>query len=99
MTTETIGVWPWDAVRENPGQWCAISEEHAEYCLNVLPPIYFDGGFAVGEAIDGEIGTGTPRYLALTRRNDRPYATGPVTIAEASRRAREFRGAPPKGVA
>lgn len=41
--------WPFDLGKKHPDAWIEMSEEHATYSLEVLPPIYFRGGFAVSE--------------------------------------------------
>lgn len=38
--------------REAPGQLVEITEEQYEHMLNVLPPIYARGCFAMGEPVD-----------------------------------------------
>ena len=56
MTAEQViadtqpGEWPCEAINAAPHLWHEISEEHYWYFLEVLPPIYFPGGFAVSEA-------------------------------------------------
>jgi hypothetical protein len=55
------GGWPHQV---NAEQWHEISEADCWYSLEVLPPIYFAGGFAVSEPIrDDE--HGEPVYLCI----------------------------------
>ena len=46
---EPVG-WVWDRAKHSPA-WVRATAEEADYCLNVLPPIMFAGGFAVSEPI------------------------------------------------
>jgi len=57
MTTTTATIidtepegWVWDRAKHSPA-WVRVKPEEADYCLNVLPPICFPGGFAVSEPI------------------------------------------------
>jgi len=43
-------VWPFDKLRHPCAEWAEIAEEHYWHALEVLPPLYFRGGFAIGEA-------------------------------------------------
>ncbi len=61
----TAGTWPWEACKANPGTWCEVSEEHADYCLSVLPPRYFPGGFAVSEAVRFDCAEDDELYLSV----------------------------------
>lgn len=51
--------WPYPAVTEarraGRGDWFKISAERADELLNVLPPIYFKGGFFVSEPASHEV--------------------------------------------
>ena len=60
----SINANPWKAAASDPESWHATTFDRAEELLNVMPPIYFPGGFAVGEAIrhDSE---GRAVYLAV----------------------------------
>jgi hypothetical protein len=73
VNTDTVGTWPWKACDNDPEAWCEINEEHADYCLNVLPPIYFPGGFAVSEPVRADA-SGQEVYLALVTWHGRPFA-------------------------
>jgi uncharacterized protein DUF1419 len=59
--------WPFDVMAENPDTWVRITPEDYDYMLNVLPPIYFSGGFAVSEAYDDDPETGEPRYATVVQ--------------------------------
>jgi hypothetical protein len=53
----------WDRAKHSP-VWVRATVEEADYCLNVLPPIMFAGGFAVSEPIRDD-DQGRPVYLAV----------------------------------
>lgn len=40
----------WD-YKQPRDEWHRITQDDADYCLEVLPPIYFRGGFAVSEPV------------------------------------------------
>lgn len=64
------------AAAADPRSWHPMTEEEADYCLEVLPPIYFPGGFAVSEPLRdaGELDIGTGEvYLAVARKDGKPY--------------------------
>lgn len=67
----------WNRAAADETAWHPMSEEEAEYCLNVLPPIYFSGGFAVSEPIRDsysfDLHPGGQVFLAVVRWNGRPY--------------------------
>ena len=87
----TVNEWPWGACDAHPGAWVECSAEHWMYCLEVLPPIYFAGGFAVSEAVrDGA--TGAPVYLCLVHIGSRYFARE-LTLYEAAQEARLLRAA------
>lgn len=73
IITETLGQWPFAAVASNPGAWCEITEAHADEMLSVMPPIYFSGGFAVGEAMRSD-SAGRNTYLAIVNKGARYFA-------------------------
>lgn len=81
LNDTTAGTWPPEAFKLNPGQWCRCSQEHADYFLGVLPPIYFPGGFACSEPWT-HLDNGTPTYLCVITRGRKPYAKH-ATISEA----------------
>lgn len=56
----------WDAARDNQDAWSKGTEEEYWYCLEVLPPIMFAGGFAVSEAIRHNA-DGRAVYLAVVQ--------------------------------
>ena len=70
----TKGLWPWKAVDEHRGAWCEISNEHFDYCLNVLPPIYFPGGFATSEAVRFDCAEDDELYLSVVTWRGRRFA-------------------------
>lgn len=41
--------WPWPAASDDRESWHETNEERWWYALEVLPPIYFEGGFFMGE--------------------------------------------------
>lgn len=81
----TAGLNPWTASDAHPGAWVHTSAERWDYCLNVLPPINFRGGFAVSEASRHD-DRGVAVYLCLTTIAGKHYAKN-ATIQEASREA------------
>jgi hypothetical protein len=85
------GVKPWVACAADPGAWCEITEEDYWYCLEVLPPYYFDGGFAVSEACTHN-DRGEPTYLCVATVKGRHYARE-LTLREANIEAPRLRAA------
>lgn len=55
----------WD-YKQPRAEWHEITEADADYCLEVLPPIYFRGGFAVSEPVIHDQ-KGEPVYLCVRR--------------------------------
>src|SRR5216117_3994445 len=77
MIVNSIGEWPFpkatlsrQAYPHPGGDWFEISEAHGNDLLNVLPPIYFPGGFFVSEPADHDA-SGRPVYAAVVRVNGR----------------------------
>ena len=59
MSIKNIGAaWPWpevsDARKRGDTSWFESTEDRHDYSLGVLPPIYFPGGFFMGEAADAD---------------------------------------------
>lgn len=75
----------WKVAEENPGFWVKVSEEKAWEYLEVLPPFYFPGGFAVSEPIRHNKNN-QPVYLCVTTIRGQAYVRE-GTIAEATREA------------
>lgn len=48
-----------DEARANRGKAVECTEEHFDYCLNVLPPVYARGFYGVGEPTSHEMVDGT----------------------------------------
>ncbi len=72
----------WEKAASNPRAWHPMTEEEVDYCLEVLPPIYFPGGFAVSEPLRDagadDSGKGWrevsgPVYLAIVRKDGAYY--------------------------
>lgn len=63
----------WDYKAPRPWDWRAITEDDADYCLGVLPPIYFAGGFAVSEPAIHDA-QDRPVYLCVKRERGRLFA-------------------------
>ncbi len=61
--------WPYPDVHDDAKAgrdvWREISHERADEFLDVLPPIYFPGGFAVSE--ESDFWNGEPTYGVVTR--------------------------------
>lgn len=55
-----------NAAAAEPDTWHQLTEDEADYCLGVLPPIYFDGGFAVSEEAHADA-EGRPHFYAVVR--------------------------------
>jgi hypothetical protein len=76
MTQETgfsaglTRAWDYEQPRD---QWHEITEEDADYCLGVLPPIYFRGGFAVSEPVIHNA-KNEPVYLCVVRARGQLFA-------------------------
>jgi hypothetical protein len=69
--TEPNG-WIWDRAKHSP-VWVRATAEEADYCLNVLPPVLFAGGFAVSEPIRND-DQGRPVYLAIVDAGGKMWA-------------------------
>lgn len=84
-----VGEWPFPIMDENPGAWVEISEEHWDYSLGAVPPIYFEGGFAVSEASHSDE-RGRSMYAACVNIGSR-YFMRHLAVADMPTRARELR--------
>ncbi len=88
---DSRGAWPFPAVtkayREGRTDWVEVDEERYDYCLGVLPPIYFRGGFFVSEPA-AHTDAGEPVYTAAAVVNGRyflrdvPRSQGEAAVAE-----------------
>ncbi len=78
MTTVDLAREPWAYpqieanYRTNPDAWVEVSPEFADQALNVLPPIYTQGGFMVSEAYTHELGK--PVYAGFVMIGERHFA-------------------------
>ena len=78
-TIEAIpaGVWPFGPItasrHEGRDSWHESDHEFAMYCLEVLPPLYFKGGFCVSEAAS-HTADGSPIYCAVVGIGKRWFA-------------------------
>ena len=71
-TIENLGeAWPFPRASDG-SRWWESTEAHREYGLNVLPPIYFPGGFFVSEPSDHDA-RGVPIYQAWVRMGGRVF--------------------------
>lgn len=86
---EPVG-WVWDRAKHSPA-WVRATAEEADYCLNVLPPIMFAGGFAVSEPIRDD-DQGRPVYLAIVEAGGKVWARELAT-ADMGREAARLREA------
>jgi hypothetical protein len=80
----------WTATRaaeqDAPVEWQEVTAERFEEMLNVLPPIYFPGGFLVSEPCDHHARTGRPRYSAFRQEGGRYFASSrPMQVSEVRR--------------
>ncbi len=83
--------WPFPAVtkayREGRTDWVEVNEKLYDYCLGVLPPIYFRGGFFVSEPA-AHTEAGEPVYTAVAVVNGRYFmrdvsrSQGEAAVAE-----------------
>lgn len=76
MIIDNRDSWPHPAIanaRQGGTAWVEISAEHADYSLNVLPPIYIPGGFMVSEPAD-HTPEGDPIYTAIIQIGSRYFA-------------------------
>ena len=89
IVTGHVGEWPFPLVDENPAAWVEISEEHWIYSMEVLPPIYFDGGFAVSEA-SHEDAQGREMYAACVKIGGRFFIRH-LAVADMPEAARTLR--------
>lgn len=65
MTTFSPGLKAaWDYNAPKPWDWREITEADMDYVLQVLPPIYFRGGFACSEPVIHDE-NGRPVYLCV----------------------------------
>lgn len=71
--------------------WVEVSAQHADDLLGAVPPLYFAGGFAVGEAADSDPETGAARYFAVCKAGDKYWGrhVPRATMADAARELRE----------
>jgi hypothetical protein len=97
VTTFSAGLKAaWDYKAPKPWDWQSITEADADYCLEVLPPIYFRGGFAVSEPVIHDE-SGRPVYLCV--REERAHMHGAAsrysaklsTISDVDARADDWR--------
>jgi len=79
----------WDYKAPKPWGWRKITKADANYCLEVLPPIYFSGGFAVSEPVIHD-GAGRPVYLCVKRERG-GFCAKLSTIAEVDPKADDWR--------
>jgi len=86
---EDITVWPFKRADEAPTLWHEMTEKDWWYCLEVLPPIYFAGGFAVSEAY-GNDEQGRATYWCCVQVGSR-YFGKHMAVAEMPAAARELR--------
>ena len=71
----------------NAAEWCEITPEARDYLLEVLPPIYLNGAFAVSEPAR-HTADGVPVYCTVLTCKGRSYARElPVNVAESEARA------------
>lgn len=86
----------WDYKAPKPWNWRQITERDADYCLEVLPPIYFSGGFAVSEPVIHDK-QGRPVYLCVRVEKSHTHGVEPrysaklSTIAEVDANADDWR--------
>ena len=73
----------WDYKAPKPWDWRKITQEDADYCLEVLPPIYFRGGFAVSEPVIHD-DKGRPVYLCVKRERSHTHGREPRYFAKLS---------------
>jgi hypothetical protein len=73
--------WPFTRMDARPDAWVELTKEQFDYCLGVLPPIYFRGGFAISEA-SRHTAEGVPVYCCVVTIRGRRLARE-LTIAEA----------------
>ena len=96
--TDMIGIWPPQVLTAiadqlyglTPDEWVEISKEHMWEHLEVLPPIYYHGGFAVSEPWTHQGPNGAPTYLCVSTVGKRHFATH-ATIPQAEQMTRELR--------
>lgn len=85
LLTDSTKEWPFPIMDANPDAFVEISEETYWYCLEVLPPLYFPGGFAVSEA-QRHTAEGAPVYACIFPAGGRYFAryrTLPQAAADA----------------
>lgn len=81
----SVGEWPFPVMQANPDAWVEISLEHRDYCLEVLPPYYFKGGFAVSEP-QNHTAEGVPVYACVVTIWPRHFVKH-LTLAQAEAEA------------
>lgn len=83
-TSYTEGQWMPARVHSTKG-WVETDSEGYYYALGALPPVYFDGGFYMGEPYDHDR-NGIPIYYAFAEWQDRyfirllPEGKGPDAV-------------------
>lgn len=73
--------WPWPLVsdirRRNETAWVEVDEDAAYQMLTAVPPLYFKGGFFMGEPATHVLHPRTadmvPVYAAVVKINDRHF--------------------------
>jgi hypothetical protein len=77
---EEVNPWPWitHARRTGEAAWFEVTEEFRDEAINALPPIYFSGGFFLGEPA-AHTDRGVPVHAAFTKRG-RSYFAREVAI-------------------
>lgn len=86
-----LAEWPFPIMAAHPAAWVEISETHADYCLEVLPPHYYAGGFAVSEA-SHSTPEGEPVYVCVVTAGARYFARH-LPLSRASVEAARLRAA------
>lgn len=96
---EDLGAaWPWprvsEARRAGEPTWFETTEERWWHLLEVLPPVYFAGGFCMGEPADSDA-RGVAVHAAVLRIRGRFFVRElPLDrCAEEARRLRDHLGA------
>ena len=83
---DLLGEWPFPIAPEIVGHWLIISEEHRDAMNGALPPIYFKGGWFMGEAARHDL-RGVAVHAAVVHRGDTYYmrevAIDPPSIEQA----------------
>lgn len=89
----------WQISEEHPDSWCRIGDGWAMEALEVLPPIYFRGGFAVSEAVTSDL-TGAVMYLCVVtvHGTSDAYYCRVLSIKDATEQAPRLRASVAGGV-